>query len=131
MKRQQAVFLVAAALLLLSACAGVSGRQEKLQNRLLAYDHVVRWGELSHMYGFLSPTVKAAVPQGLENVQVTDYEPLSTVPLDKGKGVRRRVHIEYLHRDHQVVKSLTDEQLWRYDEKAGQWFRSNPPPEFR
>ena len=49
--------------------------------------------------------------------------------LDENK-VSRKVRIEYVLRDRQVVKTLIDNQIWEYDSEIDQWFRVNPPPEF-
>ncbi len=126
--------LLATALLLIAACSSLehASSSKKLQLQLQSYDHAVRWGDLEEMYAFVKPGDKPlAVPRGLENIRVTDYEPLTTITEEPDKRIRRRVRIEYLHRDRQVVKKLVDDQVWEFDEASKQWFRTNPPPEFR
>ncbi len=126
--------LLASALLLLAACSTLehASSSKRLQLQLQKYDHAVRWGDLEEMYAFVKPGDQPLeLPKGLDNIRVTDYEPLTTITEEPDKRVRRRVKIEYLHRDRQVVKKIIDDQLWEYDETTKQWFRTNPPPEFR
>jgi len=125
--------LLTGVVLLFAACSSMeqAGMNKKLQLQLQSYDHAVRWGDLEEMYAFVKPGDEPlVVPGGLANVRVTAYEPLTTITEAQGRKVRRRVKIQYLHRDRQVVKTLIDEQLWEYDDKLEQWFRVNPPPEF-
>ena len=40
------------------------------------------------------------------------------------------VQIEYVHQNTQVVRSLTDHQVWRYDEASEGWRLNSDPPRF-
>lgn len=125
--------LLTGVVLFLAACSSMqhASMNKKLRLQLQSYDHAVRWGDLEEMYAFVKPDGEPLrIPEGLENVRVTAYEPLTTVTEEQDRRVRRRVKIQYLHRDRQVVKTLIDEQLWEYDDTMEQWFRTNPPPEF-
>jgi hypothetical protein len=125
--------VVALLLLLLAGCSTIehASANKKLQMQLDSYGHAVRWGNLEEMYAFVKPEDEPlVVPEGLDNLRVTNYEPLTTITEVPDKRIRRRVKIEYLHRDRQVVKKLIDDQVWEYDEQAEQWFRSNLPPSF-
>ncbi len=131
-KRALLLSLVGLAVLV-TACSSLeqAGSQRKLQTQLRSYDHAVRWGDLQGAYAFVKPGGEPlAVPNGLENIRVTDYEPLTTVTEEEGKRVRRQVKIQYVRRDRQVVRTFVDEQVWEYDDKLGNWFRTNAPPEF-
>ncbi len=118
---------------LVGGCATMeeAGRNQKLRFQLDSYDHVVRWGDLEEMYGYVKPGGEPLkVPRGLENIRVTEYEQLGPLVPEGEHRVRRRVKIDYLYRDRQVIRTLVDEQLWEYDETLEHWFRVNPPPEF-
>ena len=124
-------------LLLLAAtlygCSTVekASKNQKLHLQLQSYDHAVRWGELADAYTYMRPEdMPTVIPEGLDNIRVTSYEEIGPVMnLDENK-VRRKVRIEYVLRDRQVVKTLIDNQIWEYDSEIDQWFRVNPPPEF-
>lgn len=129
--------LLAITYLLLTACqvASISERTEakKLNDTLSAYEAVVRWGSLEQAYGFLTPDLSAQteIPAGLANVRVTGYELLSGPGKLTTHKVTQTVAIDYVLKDQQVVRRLTDRQSWEYDEKEGEWQRSNPIPAFR
>ena len=117
----------------LFGCATVekAGKNQKLHLQLQSYDHAVRWGELADTYTYMKPEdVPTVIPGGLENIRVTGYEEIGPVMnLDDDK-VSRKVRIEYVIKDRQVVKTLIDDQVWEYDDEIDQWFRVNPPPDF-
>lgn len=126
------LLLVPGAMLLGCSTVEKAGKNQKRHLQFQSYDHVVRWGELEEAYTYMKPDeVPAVIPEGLDNIRVTSYEPVGPVfNLDENR-VSRKVRIEYVLKDRQVVKSLIDNQVWEYDEENEQWFRVNPPPEFQ
>ncbi len=126
-------FVLVLALGSFGGCATMenAGRNQKLQLQLSSYDHTVRWGDLNEMYGYVKPgETPLRIPEGLDNIRVTEYEEVGPRTEAGSDRIRRRVKIQYLHRDRQVVRTLIDEQVWEYDPELEQWFRVNPPPEF-
>jgi hypothetical protein len=120
--------------IMLPGCSTVekAGKSQKRHLQFLSYDHAVRWGDLEEAYAYLKPDeVPPVIPEGLDNIRVTGYELLGPVfNLDENR-VSRKVRIEYVLKDRQVVKSLIDNQVWEYDQQNEQWFRVNPLPEFK
>ncbi len=47
-------------------------------------------------------------------------------PLNQGKS-----QIDYLFRDRQVVRSIIDQQSWKYYPDTGNWVRTNLIPVFK
>jgi len=129
--------LLAITYLLLTACqvASITERSEanKLRDTLNAYEATVRWGALEQAYGFLTPSLKAQVqvPGNLGNVRVTGYQLLSGPSKLTPHKVTQTVVIDYVLQDQQVVRRISDRQLWIYDEAEGGWQRANPVPELR
>ncbi len=108
-----------------------AGKKQKLHLQLQSYDHAVRWGELADIYTYMRPEdTPRAIPEGLDNIRVTSYEEIGPVMNLGENKVSRKVRIEYVLRDRQVVKTLIDDQIWEYDSEIDQWFRVDPPPEF-
>lgn len=119
--------------LLLPACQSLSTRSDaqKLQETLDSYAATARWQPLANLYGFLQPELQPqTLPDNLSNIRVTGYE-ISGPPRKLAEDrLVQVVTIEYVLIDHQVVRTLSDRQLWQRDAK-GQWQRANPIPAFR
>ena len=127
------VLLLIFGLLVLTGCTTVeeASKGQKQRQQFLSYDHTIRWGNLEDMYGYVKPgSVQVKRQKGLENFQVMSVEELGPVLEAGDNRVSRRMKIEYVHKDQQVVRTLIDEQLWEYDEEAKQWFLVSPPPVF-
>jgi hypothetical protein len=106
--------------------------ESKLQDTLRRYESTVRWGQLQRIYGFLKPELSAnmTLPAGLDNVRVTHYDTIAgPAPIAETRWVHS-VAIEYVMQDSQVVKTLTDEQVWEQDTETGNWYRANLIPNF-
>ena len=119
--------------LLLPACQTLSERSDaqKLQDTLDSYAATARWQPLANLYSFLQADLQPeSLPDNLSNIRVTGYE-VSGSPrkLAKDKLVQV-VTIEYVQLDRQVVRTLSDRQLWQRDDQ-GKWLRANPIPVFK
>lgn len=119
--------------LLLAGCQSVQfkDRQSSLEDSLRAYDSTIRWGSIADAYVFLTPELakQTSVPDGLENIRVTQYWQQSSPELN-GDTAQVNVGIRYIHQDRQVERTLSDKQQWRFVDGQG-WRRNNPIPEFR
>lgn len=121
--------------MLLTGCKSIKESKEghQMDVRLKLYGKTVRWGALENLYGFLTPeeSVKVVFPDNLNNIQVTDYQVrIPPMMLDEHK-LSQTVTIDYLFKDAQVVRTMSDSQIWEYDVEAKEWFRANPIPEFK
>lgn len=123
----------------LAACGTIDNVKDKrlgdeLQSYLTRYESAVRWGNLQHAYGFLNPELAetTVLPQGLDNIQVSQYLVVSPPVLLSKTTATQTVAISYILVDRQVERSLLDQQLWqREGEGSGEWYRANPIPEFK
>jgi hypothetical protein len=107
--------------------------EEKLQDTLRLYEGTVRWGSPERLYGFLRPEDRqhAEIPAGLDNVRVMNYEAaFAPVPIGENRFQNTGV-IQYVLQDQQVVKTLTDQQIWEFDAESKNWYRVNPIPPFK
>ena len=122
-------------LISLAGCKTVSESKENqvMEAQLSLYGKTARWGVLENLYGFLNPEegIKAVIPDNLDNVRVTDYQVrIHPMVLEEHK-ISQTVTIEYLFRDTQVIRTMSDSQIWAFDEESKQWFRANPVPDFK
>ena len=127
--------LILASAMCLSGCGTIeeSKESQKMEVRLDLYAKTVRWGALENMYGFLTPeeSVKVVFPDNLGNIRVTNYQVrIPPMILDEHR-LAQTVTIEYLHRDSQVIKTMSDSQIWEYNPEVKEWYRANPIPEFK
>lgn len=119
----------------LPACGSV--KKDKmvvtLQNATNSYQSALRWGYYENAYGFMDPEKRKDrdLPDNLEGIRLTGYDVVQAPIAKKDSDTAMQiVKIEYLHEDTQVVKELTDRQVWRYDEEAKKWWLESGLPNF-
>jgi hypothetical protein len=117
---------------LLAGCQSieVKDQQSRLEETLRTYSGTIRWGNLADAYNFLEPKLarQSDPPGNLANIRVTRYEDVGSPVLD-GESATQVSRIRYIHNDRQVVREITDKQLWRFHKDKG-WLRGNPMPAF-
>ncbi|MBK1722403.1 hypothetical protein CKO23_09110 [Thiocystis violacea] len=126
------------ALVALAAIAGCSPvKKDKmavtLQNATNAYQSALRWGYFENAFGFVDPAKRQDkdMPEALEDIRLTGYDVVQAPVMKEDSNTALQiVKIEYLHQDRQVVKTLTDRQLWRYDEAEKKWWLESGLPKF-
>lgn len=128
-----AALALSIAALLVASCARV--KEEKRTNALEAatsgYGSAIRWGYYETAFGYLYPEARGELPEGLDNIRVTSYDVVQPPVLADETTARQIAHVEYLHNDVQVVRSLSDRQEWRYDEASNTWWLHSGLPAFR
>ena len=128
-------YLLLAIILLTTACQTNRFGEvpEDLGYRAEAFGDVVRWGALEKMYVFGDPESDEPVeiPEGLHNIRVTGYELAQRLTELKPLRWKQIAVIDYVLTDQQVVRQLIDHQFWVSDDDGKNWYRENPPPQFR
>lgn len=107
-------------------------RAVTLQNATNGYQAALRWGYYENAYGFVAPEIrdKTPTPPVKPGLHLTGYDVVQPpVMLDADKATQI-VAIEYLYEDRQVVKRLTDRQLWHWDEEKKTWWLMTGLPTF-
>jgi hypothetical protein len=117
----------------LSGCA-TAVRDESLRVNLYNYSAAVRWNEIAQAADFVDPLIKAEKPftdadrARWAQVQVTRYyEGLKST--DPNGDYRQTVQVEIVDRATQSVRTITDRQVWRYDEAAKTWWLTTGLPD--
>ncbi len=116
-----------------SGCGKVKKKKKEnaLEATLTAYGTALRWAYYDVAWGYIQPDKREVRPERLDNIRVTGYDvvqpPLRTAE-DKATQV---VKIEYLFRDRQSIRTMTDRQEWRFDSKMDAWWLYSPFPDFK
>jgi hypothetical protein len=133
--RVRLVLVLVLAGLVAAGCASI--RKDQRATTLLVatkgYESALRWGYHETAFGYLPPDVRKGKepPPVLKSVRVTGYEVVQPSTLSgKFEEATQVVAIDYVHEDRQVVKQVTDRQLWRYDPKLDTWWLSSGLPRF-
>lgn len=128
--------LLALLVLLLSGLDGCGRvKEDRKANALDAatrtYAEAIRWGYFPAAAGFLSPEVRGDVDfDALQNIRVTGYEVIQPPVIDSDDAAVQLVQIDYVLNDRQVLRSLTDRQVWRWDEAGASWWLHTSLPAF-
>ncbi len=119
----------------LAGCSAVEKdkRAVSLQAATNGYQSALRWGYYETAYNFLHPDLrKDKPPEDLfSGLRVTGYDVVQPLMMQDRENAIQVVVIDYLHEDRQVVKRLTDRQLWRWDDKLKSWQLQSGLPKFK
>ena len=122
------------------ACAKVAAtkRSNQFQKILKDYNASIRWGYYEKASAFIN--MRDGVPRKLDldylkEIRVTRYDIIRQIAIgDDLKDPREiaiDVDVDYYHDSTLRVKSIKYQQLWWYDEVAGQWFLDADLPDFK
>lgn len=113
------------------ACNGTQTQLMKRDETLNSYGGAIRWGAFERAADFQSRVDNAPLDMNiLKDIHVTAYDPVFKKEQDEGKTVRQTVEIRYFHEQTGVEKTLTDHQIWRFDEEKDAWHLETPLPRF-
>lgn len=127
--RLMLILLVA---LMLGACASAK-RDDGLRARLYAYAAAVRWNEIEQASTFVDPAVAEEHPftkadrDRWAEVQVSRYYE-APQGVDADGSVTQTVQIELIDRATQTVRTIVDNQRWRYDPVTETWWLESGLP---
>jgi len=126
-----------ALILTLSLCLAACGQQNKqdelLDATLRAYGNAMRWGELDHAMGFISPADLEAHPipsiemERLHQVRFVGYREQGMERVDPGHA-RQTVQIEVVNQHTQVARTIVDHQDWHWDPATKHWWLTSGLP---
>jgi len=132
-----------AILLVTTGCGSI--KKDKMAIALSAathgYQSALRWGYFENAYAFVDPDQRenTSMPPSLTGLRLTGYDVVQPPGVQKkndddeddGAAIATQiVQIEYLYEDRQVVKSLIDRQIWRWDAEKKTWWLTSGLPAF-
>jgi hypothetical protein len=102
-----------------------------MEAALGTYGEAIRWGYFDTAYSYVHPNKRRKVPRDLGNVRIIGYEVVQPPFLKDDTTVEQVARIEYVHKDVQLVRMLSDRQLWCYDMATNRWWLESGIPEFQ
>jgi hypothetical protein len=124
---------------LLTGLSGVGCAVVEKDRRALAlqaatngYQSALRWGYYETALGFLHPDQRKSgeLPEAFAELRVTGYDVTQPPVVQADDSATQVVVIDYLFEDAQVVKQLTDRQVWRWDAVTNTWWLDSGLPRF-
>jgi hypothetical protein len=128
------VLLLTAILLQACAAVGDSKKSISLDKALYYYESAIRWADFpaaDSLRRYQGEPVPVTAPDKLKRIKVTGYDVVSTNPSGDETTVYITVKISYYDEDSLKLKSLTDNQIWQYDDQQKIWYISTPLPVFK
>jgi hypothetical protein len=112
--------------------------REELNDTVIAYNDLLRWGEFNKAKNFADESVRQefeARAKATKNLKIADYRILDAAfEAEKGEQIVE-VEFYYYISPAYLVKTLVDKQEWSYvpvgKEKKKQWRLMTPLPEFK
>ena len=120
-------------LLLLSGCASSFEyrRQDTFEERSRQYGNLMRWSEFETAELFLAPDSSGNRPKVPADVHVTDYQVKVTVVSEDARKAGQTVDITYFKSGSLRVKTLTEQQVWEFDDVRNDWYLKSGFPAFK
>lgn len=123
------------AVLLLAGCATVEKdkRAVALQAATNGYQSAIRWGYYETAFGYLHPDLRKdkPVPESLKDLRLTGYDVVQPPTMQDEDTAIQVVNIDYLYEDRQVVKRVSDRQVWKWDDELDSWWLKSGLPAFQ
>jgi hypothetical protein len=119
---------------LLVGCTSISDYRkiDQLDEANRVFKNAMIWSEFQTAAAFLAPKQAAAVDlDKLKNVKVTNYNVKKVIISEPKTRVGQIVEISYYKKDVMIERTVTDNQLWEYDDAQAKWVLTSGFPEFK
>ena len=116
----------------IAGCAGFSykSRMDNFAVTVENYGTAIHWSNFEDAAYYIKDPKKEvdlSDLKNLEQIKVTSYEVKKISVSKEGLKVRQVVQIRYYRTDTLIEKTLTDDQLWEYDEADKRWHIQSLP----
>ena len=132
--RPTAVSLLAVLMLGMLGPASAKSREKILEETLRTYAATIRWGSIEQAESFVDPKYRAANPltaldlARYKQIRFTAYNDRAAIPVSKFE-VRQTVEIGIVNVNTQESRTIIDQQVWIYDQKAKVWLLGSGLPD--
>jgi hypothetical protein len=121
------IFALLLTAILLQACASVDDSKKSItfDKTLYYYESAMRWADFpaaNSLRRYKGDPAPVTNPEKLRRIKVTGYDVVT---------VYITVKISYYDEDNLKLMSLTDNQVWQFDENQQVWYISTPLPVFK
>lgn len=104
----------------------------RFEESINGYRSAIRWGMFEKALMFHANADSMNIDfSKLKNLKVTSYQPLARREFEGGKTATQTVEIRYVDMERLAEKTITDKQVWHYDEARGTWVIDSGFPKFR
>jgi hypothetical protein len=104
----------------------------KRDETLSQYASAIRWGNYEKAVGFQNPARRTRLDEAwLKNIHVATYDTLFLKAETNSKILEQTVEIRYFNEQAGVEKTITDHQVWHFDEDRDKWMLETDLPAFR
>ena len=130
------IFALLLTAILLQACASVDDSKKSItfDKTLYYYESAMRWADFpaaNSLRRYKGDPAPVTNPEKLRRIKVTGYDVVATKPSDDETTVYITVKISYYDEDNLKLMSVTDNQVWQFDENQQVWYISTPLPVFK
>lgn len=115
-----------------TAMAG-SKKRSVLEKNQYAYSAAIRWGDFEGAWSLVDPKVRDEKPMTAadfsryEQIQVTGYRDLASMPGPEPGTELREIQIEVVNRNTLNQRRVRFTEVWRYDAEAKAWWIAGLP----
>ena len=116
-------------------CASLETRKQTnaFNEGVRSYGKLLRWGYYEEAAGFRSP--RSGSPAELDfdflkGIRITSYDVVSKQLLPEQMEAKVTVSIDYYHDSMSTIHTISDHQLWWYDEAQERWVLDGELPDF-
>ena len=113
----------------------MKSKETVLEETLKLYAATIRWGDdMTQALGFVDPEYLRIHPMSeldlarYKQVKVTSYDDAPAAPISETE-VRQVVQISFINVNTQTMRTVVDNQVWRFDEKAKRWWLTTGLPD--
>jgi hypothetical protein len=121
-------------LVFLAGCAALESRSrlEQLDTLTRHYAKALEWLDFAVAYTATQAALEMSLPDAaaLKHIKITAYEPAVPLVEQDGKTIKRSVRIRYVHTSRMAERSMSLEEVWKYEDEAGRWFLQSGFPQF-
>lgn len=131
------VFALIMLTLILSGCAGMMDKSQKLDKldiSLNEFRKSLRWGYVENAAGFIrlkDYTSRLRDAAYIKEIRITKYEYAITSLNDAQDVAQVQVQISFYDVNRGTVVEMTDQQTWWLDREERRWFLDGDLPNFR
>jgi hypothetical protein len=126
---------ICVAVVLALGCASLKEYQKtkSFDETIRAYGDALQWSDFHAAQTFLkiSPSEESPNLDDLKPIRIVNYDIQQSYPSGDKQRIHRVVTITYYRSDESVVKELTHNEVWEYDEMSERWLLTSGFPEFK
>jgi len=130
------IIFIPLVILLLMGCSTVSVKSKMTKFETLTDNYRISLlrSEFDVIYQVLDPSVVKKIKIDLlkyKNLRVSEYEVKNIIVSDNKLEIIQIVHIEYYLLNQLIVRTIQDDQLWKYNEEKKTWLLFSGPPNIK